>query len=290
MKRLVCVVMLCGLGVGAAAPPPAPLDVLEQKLQSAVAAQNTSQVLTLAAQTNALAQKVIATPAPYAWNLKPAWQTAVAHAQAVALYTEEALATSAVSAPPAAAVLLFAALVKENPKSTYLQAGYDQYLAALQSVGAQAQVPVVALLAVSNFPSDKTALLVLMEDAYTHKRSAQALAYAKQFLALANPLPADRASASWIAGVVQAQQARYAEADTNLRVALPLVESDLLRYATALFYLGAADFSLGRTSGRKDLVSQGIAFSTQASTLLSPYPVRAWNNSQRMQQEASRLP
>ena len=75
------------------------------------------------------------------------------------------------------------------------------------------------------------------------------------------------ASGYWIAGVVQAEKGVYFQADKDLRAALPLVGGNEAGKATALFYLGLANYQLGKMTMKKALVLDGVQFSQQAAAI-----------------------
>jgi hypothetical protein len=265
------------------------LDSAFQAMKDAVAQKDAGQVKMLAAQTCAMAREVIESPAPQADEEKEAWTKRVEAARDVELYTEYALYATAIQAQPADTVDLLAALVQQNPKSKYLAEGYSAYFYALHKLGATAKIPAVAEQALANFPNDGDALMILAEDTYAHKQLDRALGYAKRLTASGKGKPAELASGYWIAGVVEAEKGHYFEADKSLRTALPLVAGSDIRKAYALFYLGMANYQLGKMQLKKGLVLEAAQFSKEAAAIHSPVAQQAWHNAMVMKDEAAKM-
>jgi len=56
-----------------------------------------------------------------------------------------------------------------------------------------------------------------------------------------------------------------------------------------LFYLGLANYQLGKTTMRKAQVLEGLKFSEQAAAISGPLSQQAWKNAQIMKAEASKM-
>jgi tetratricopeptide (TPR) repeat protein len=280
------------------------LETAYQKLKDAAAEKDAVQVKILAAETCALARDVISAPAPADDEEKETWNNRVTYARGVELYTEYALYATAVGAPPEVSVDLLATLERQNPRSQYLAGTYGLYFHALQQAGAAAKIPDVAEKAIENFPENDDALAVLAEAAYSRKQNERALGYARRLASAINKrarpegVPAadwerqrgaEMATAYWIAGVVQAEKGVYFEADKDLRAALPLVAGNEPRKAAALFYLGLANYQLGKMTLKKAQVLEAAQFSKQAAAIQGPLAQQAWHNAQVMKDEAARM-
>jgi len=280
------------------------LETAYQKLKDATAEKDAVQVKILAAQTCALAREAISATAPADADEKEAWSSRVAYARGVELYTEYALYATAVEARPETAVDLLAALERQNPKSKYLTDVYALYFHALQQMGAAAKIPDIAEKALDNFPENDDALAVLAESAYSHKQSDRAWGYARRLTAVLGKhsrpegvsvadwerkRSAEQATGYWIAGVVQAEKGAYFEANKDLRAALPLVAGNDGRKAAALFYLGLANYQLGKMTLKKAQVLEAAEFSKQAAAIQGPLAQQAWHNAQVMKDEAARM-
>jgi tetratricopeptide (TPR) repeat protein len=280
------------------------LETAYQRLKDAAAAKDAVQVKILAAQTCALAREAISAPAPADDEEKETWNNRVTYAHSVEMYTEYALYATAVEARPEAAVDLLAALEQQNPKGKYLADAYGLYFHALRQTGAAAKIPAIAEKALESFPENDDALAVLAETAFSRKQADRALGYAHRLTAVLNKHPrpegmsaadwerkrtAELASGYWIAGAVQAEKGVYFEADKDLRAALPLVAGNDTRRATALFYLGLANYQLGKMTLKKAQVLEAVKFSQQAAAIQGPLAQQAWHNAQVMKDEAARM-
>jgi len=280
------------------------MDTAFQKLKDAVAAKDAAQVKILAAQTCALAREVISEPVPADDDEKEAYNKSVTYARDVQLYTEYALYATAAVARPEVALDLLAALEQQNPKSKYLNDAYGLYFHALHQTGAAAKIPSVAEKALENLPENDDSLAVLAETAFSHKQTDRALGYAKRLVVALNKrtkpegMPAaewerkrstELASGYWIAGVVQAEKSGYYEADKDLRAALPLLAGNDARKASALFYLGLANYQLGKMTMKKAQVLEAVKFSQEAAAIQGPLAQQAWHNAQVMRDEAAKM-
>ena len=280
------------------------LETAYQLLKDATAKNDAVQVKVLSAEACKLARDVISAPAPDNEEAKEAWNNHVAFAHDVELYSEYALYATAIQAPPETTVDLIAALEQQNPKSKYLADAYGTYFYALHKTGAAAKIPAIAEKAIANFPESDDALAVLTETAYSRKQMDCALNYARRLTAVLNKRSrpegmsaadwerkrsAGLASGYWVAGVVQAEKGVYYEADKDLRAALPLVAGNDLRKASALFYLGLANYQLGKTTLKKSLVLEAVKFSQEAANIQGPLTQQAWHNAQVMKDEAARM-
>jgi tetratricopeptide (TPR) repeat protein len=275
-----------------------------QNLREAVTQKDSGRVKALTVQACALAREVISAPLPDSDEEKEAWKNRVAFARDVELFTEYALYATAIQAPRATAVDLLATLEQQNPRSKYLADAYGSYFYALHQTGAGAKIPAIAEQAIGNFPENDDALLVLADHTMNRKQTDTALRYAKRLTAVLNKrtrregMPVaewerKRAAALgrgyWIAGVIEGEKGQYYEADKDLRAAMPLLgNSDSMR-APALFYLGMANYQLGRMTMKKALVLEGVKFSQEAATIQGPLAQQAWHNALVMKDEAAKM-
>ncbi|HVN04210.1 MAG TPA: hypothetical protein VMT86_07315 [Bryobacteraceae bacterium] len=283
---------------------PGDLDTTYQKLKDAVTAKQAVQVRDLAAQTSALARQIINSPAPTDNDEKEQWDNRVTFAREVDVYSEYALYATAVGASPETVVDLISTLEQQNPKSKYLDQGYGLYYRALQQTGAASKITGIAEKAVENLPDNDDSLAVLAESLFAHKQSERALGYANRLIAVASKRArpegmaaaewerkraSELASGYWIAGVAEAEKASYYDADRNLRAALPVVSGNDARKAVALFYLGLANYQLGKMTMKKSQVLEAMKFSQQAAAIQGPLAQQAWHNAQVMRDEAAKM-
>ena len=280
------------------------LDTTYQSLKDAEAKGDAAAVKKLAAETSALARKAAAEAAPEDASEKDAWTARVAYAKDVDLQAEYALVDVALKSQPATMVDLLAALEAQNPKSKYLDDAYANYLYALNQVGASAKIPAIAEKGLANFPENPDLLYFLTENARSSRQNDRAQSYANRLLAAfaKRPKPEGVSEADWekkksammgegyrISGVVSGEKSQYAAADKNLRAAMPYIKGNNAFTAEALFYLGLADYNLGKMTMSKAKILEGAKFSDQCAAITGPYAEQAYKNSMIMKTEAGKM-
>jgi tetratricopeptide (TPR) repeat protein len=274
-------------------------------LQEAIDAKKEADVVKdRAVQTCALARQVTGQSVPEGDLEKEVWNTVVERARQIELYTEYALYAAAVQSPPAATVDLLFTLEQQNPRSKYLDDAYGRYFLALNQTGAAKTIPAVAEKAIAHFPSNEDLLLVLADTAMSRQQNDRALHYAERLLVALGKRPrpegmpaaewerkrtAATARGRWIAGLMHGEKGQHYEADKDLRAALPLIKGDAAMLAPALFYLGLANYELGRVAMNKARVLEAAAFSEQAAGLGGPLARQAWVNAMVMKTEAGKM-
>jgi hypothetical protein len=280
------------------------LDTTYQDLKDAETKGDAAAVKKLAAETSALARKAAAEAAPADAEEKEAWTKRVQYAKDVDGLSEYALYDVALRSQPATMAELIAALEAQNPKSKYLDEGYAAYLYALSQSGATAKIPAIAEKALANFPENPDLLYFLAENAMAVKQTDRAQNYANRLVAAAGKRAKPEgmaeadwekrkstqiASGYWISGVVAGEKNQYAAADKNLRAALPYVKGNDVRTAAALFYLGTANYNLGKMTMNKAKILEGAKFSDQCAAITGPYAEQAYKNALIMKAEAGKM-
>lgn len=280
------------------------LETAYQQLKDAQAKADAVQVKKLAAEVHELACEVIATPAPQSAEDKEAWAAHVENAKSADLFSEYSLFATAIQSQPATLVDLISTLEQQNPKSKYLNEAYGSYLAALVKTGASAKVPGVAEKALPNFPENEDLLVLMTNTAMSRKQSDRALAYANRLVAALNKHSRpDGVSAAdwerkkglalaqgyWTAGVISGEKGQYMVADKNLRAALPLIKGNDAMMGPALFYLGMANYQIGKMTMAKARIVEGARFSEQAAAIQGPYMDQARHNALVMKAEADKM-
>jgi hypothetical protein len=290
-----------------AGPAVAVADDLEdavQSLKDAVAKKDVDAVKKLAATIRPMTAEILAVAAPADADEKKDWEARNAYAKSSQLYVESAFYTVAVQSEPAVLVDLIATLEQQNPKSKYLNQAYGAYLVALDKNGEKAKIPAIAKKGLASFPENEDLLLYLTDAEMTAKRTDTALAYANRLTASLNKhsKAEGMTAADWerkrgaalahgyyIAGVLSAEKGLYVPADKNLRAALPLIQGQPAMMGPALFYLGMANYQLGKMTNSKAKVLEGSKFSEQSMAISSPYQDQARHNALVMKDEAARM-
>jgi tetratricopeptide (TPR) repeat protein len=198
-----------------------------------------------------------------------------------------------------------AALEQQNPKSKYLDLGYASYLNALNQSGASAKAAAVAEKALANFPENQDLLVLLANNSLQNKQFDRALDYSKRLIAVIAKHPPKPGGVSdadwtrkensalgighWIAGIVYAGKTNHNQTDTELRAALPLITGNNALMGPALFYLGVANYNLGKSTMKKAQVLEAVKYSQQASAITGPYAQQARHNALAMKGEADKM-
>jgi hypothetical protein len=257
-----------------------------QSLQKAVEDNDAAQVKKLAAETMAAARAVISSPAPQADADKETWTKDVAYAKNVEAYVESSLYAVAVKGKPEEAVELFALLEQQSPKSKYLDQGYGYYFQCLQRTGGSGKIAGIASKALANFPANEDLLMVLAESAMAGRRFDQGISYGDRLVAAGakHNKPAAVSEGHYIAGVSHFSKNQYPQTDRDLRVALPSLQGE--QKGCALFYLGVANYNLGKATLNKGLIAQGANYSAQSAAIKSQCQDQAYKNSIAMKAEA----
>jgi hypothetical protein len=280
------------------------LESTYQSLKDAEAKGDAAAVKKLAAETSALARKAAAEAAPEDADEKDAWTKRVAYAKDVDAQTEYALYAVALKSPPADMVDLLAALEAQNPKCKYLDEAYASYLYALSQSGGSARITVVAEKGLANFPDNTDLLLVMVNSTFSAKQTDRAQMYANRLVVAfgkkskpegISEADFEKQKASslgrgyWISGMVSYEKNQYAAADKSLRAALPYIKGNNAMMAPALFYLGVANYNLGKMTMNKAKILEGAKFSDDCAALPSDQAQQAWKNSALMKAEAAKM-
>jgi hypothetical protein len=280
------------------------LDDTYQSLQDAVAEKDAALVKKLAVPLFDLSRKAIAAPEPTSAIEKEDWPNRVKYAKEAEGYAEYALYATAVQAEPATMVDMLGTLEAQSPKSKYLDQGYQAYLAALRQVGKEAEIPAIVDKAVVNFPNNPDLLLVAATTAQAKKQTDRAISLANRLVAAANARPKPEALAAadwerqksawlgrgyWISGVSNGEKNLYALSNKSLRAALPYIKGEPGLMAPALFYLGVANYQLGKMTNNKKQVLEGATYSDQCAAIEGAYQHQAWLNAQNIRGEASNM-
>lgn len=296
--------LLTAMGLVFAVPVTAgDLETSRQNLKQAVELRDAGLVKKFAAEAFALAKKTIATPAPKGDEAKADWAQQVAQAKELESYGESALFNTALQVKGEGLIDLIATLEKQNPKSKYLDGAYGPYFEALEEAGQGAKVQPIAEKAILSQPENEELLLVLADAAMAKRLSAKAAGYAEKLIAVMtkHPKPEGMSDADWefkknqalghayyTAGMVHSERQQFAQADQDLRAAVPLVK-DEQALAAMYYHLGLANFNMGMSDGNKARILDGVKFSEQSAAIESPFKKPAQANVARMREMAGRL-
>ncbi|MEO8049656.1 MAG: hypothetical protein ABI833_04500 [Acidobacteriota bacterium] len=269
-------------------------------LKAAFEKKDYAQVKVLAAETEKEAQELAKEKQPADAGEADAWKGRQRFAKEAADYAEYALAVSASQATdPAITIEMTEALIAQNPKSEQIDIATPAYLAALRK-----ESPAKAMAAANKIlvgrPEDEYAL-----DAVSRNWSAPgpALTAANRLIALLGKIqkPEGMSDADWqrskndmlgsaytSAGVIHAGQSRYADADRNLKAALPLIAGNSAMLSYAYYYLGVANYQMGKLTTDKSRMATGLQYTERAVATGGPMQGQASSNAAIMKRELGR--
>lgn len=268
-------------------------------LKDAVEKKDIARVKTLAAQTGKESKELAGEAQPADAGQVEAWKGRQQFAKDAGTYSEYALAISAVQATDAAVTIdLTDALIAQNAKSEQVDVAAPYYLAALGKQGT-AKVLAGANKIVAGRPDNEDALYAIASNSLSSNPGA-ALAAANRLVAAAgrNKKPEGTSDADFdkkknsmlgagytFAGVVNASQQKYPDADRNLKAALPLIAGNNAMLSYAYYYLGLANYQMGKLTADKSKMQAGLQYTDKAVATPGPMQGQASNNSAIMKRE-----
>jgi len=260
----------------------ADLDAAYHNLKAAEGKKDPDLVKKWALETSQIARKTAGSDPKHA-----------EYTRQVDVYCEYSLYSTALrSADPAKTIDLVESLEQLNPKSQYLPKVYGNYLNALRQSG-QADKAGAGAEKLADRDAATPDVLLIAADYNLQKKNQpdKVILYSTKLL---NALQSDADAelkknslaglANWMLGITYAAQVKYGQADKSLRAALPNLNDEQVR-ASALFYLGVADYQLGKSTQHKDLILDALQFSQQSAAISSPQQAQAQKNVRAIQGE-----
>jgi tetratricopeptide (TPR) repeat protein len=272
------------------------LSTAYNELKAASDAKKSPAEIKTLAQAALAAVKKNQGPAP-ADVEKESWEARVKYAGEIQTQIEYIIYASAAAAPAAQAVDMFAYLEQVAPKSQYMGQAYPRYVAALQQAGQAAKVGPIAEKAVAAFPGNPQLLMMAADYEMARQGADRALGYAKQAGGIFDRTPKApegvpqaqwdtlKGTAHYYAGLIYGTKRQWAECDKELRPAMALIKGNAAFTANATFWLGEANYALGRQTMDRTQINQGMKYIEQAATLGGTYRDTAATELRRMKQE-----
>jgi hypothetical protein len=242
------------------------------KLKDTVAKKDADAVKADAAATHKLAMVLVNAPQPSAADEVANWKQRVEYGNEVVAYTEYSLAYVATQVEGAKTIELVDALIAQNPKSKYLDTCTSAYLSALGKSGAAKQLDGMKKI-VEGRPDNEVALAALAEGLMS-KSPDQALRYANTLIKLKG---AGLPTGYFVAGVINGARTSWLDCDRDLKGALPLVH-DNYKLGIMYFYLGLANYSLGKMTMDRPRMQIGLKYSQQSAAIAGPMKDQAYHN------------
>ncbi len=276
-------------------------DAAYANLQAAEGKKDSDAVLKWAVATSEAARQDAKKPKP-ADQSEEDYKRGVASAKQAETYAEYALSAAALNEQDAAkAVRLIEALEQRNPQSQYFAASLPKYAWA---AGQAKQLPSAAALVERAWTAGvfNEDLLLTMADYQMQqaKDPAKVVRYSEKVVEILNAKPKPEGLsdadwnkkkgsmlglAHWMAGTTLAGQNKQPEADKSLRAALPHIQDNDQLKGTALFYLGLANYQMGKGKSPQQL-ADALQFMQQAAAIKGPLQAKAQSNLLVMRKEA----
>jgi len=292
MKFCILALALAGLVFGN------DLDEHYTQLKDAQAKKDPDAVKKLALESSKLARVEAAAPQPADAASVADWKQRVEFAKQVDLFAEYSLASIAIGVTDQAKMEeLVDALLVLNPKSQYLTLCSSTYLGAL---GKQPEKQLAAAQKLLTANANNEEALDVLANGYSSTAPDRANGYATRLLTVmkAKAKPDGVSEADWekqksarlsdgyyIAGTTACAKSTWIDCDRNLKAALPYVSKDQRTLGITYFYLGLADYQIGKVTGDRSKVQEGAKYSEQSAAIPGPMQQKAATNAQAMKAE-----
>jgi tetratricopeptide (TPR) repeat protein len=268
---------------------PQAVEIAEKGLKLAERKQDAALVQKWADTADRVARSVLASP--------QAGEGRTEAARAVLAYTDY-LAYSAILqiGDPAAKRERVEEFLHCHKDSAYRSAAEDLYLETFRQ-GGDARKTLQAAKRILELDDSNVVALTVVAESYLESDNdpKKLVTYATRILALLDrqqkpegPAGAEWAKkkaalagrAYWMIGTAAIQQEKFTQADRSLRAALPSLKGDSRMTSAALFYLGWANYRMGK-------FSDAIRFNKECVSVNGPYRQHAEKNLRVIQAEAN---
>lgn len=259
-------------------------------------------IKTWALKTVEAAKSDLASPKPTSDSQTEDWEKDQDYSKQVILRCEYSLFHAAVETQdPQAKADLGEALVGVNPDSQYAAQTMPHYLYGLMQTGQAAKATEVAEKIVAKDPTNDDMMLLIAENSLSAKNFDKAGDFATKAIDTlkAKTAPPGGDAAAWqkshdaklgrayfYAGDAASENKKYAEADKNLRLALPLVQGDNPLLAPTYFYLGFVNHEMSKAQklpASRPLLVDAKKFTTACAAIAGPYQETCKKNLAGMQ-------
>jgi len=256
---------------------PADLDLAFHNLKAAEGKEDADLIKKWSAKTSESARKILADKAPADDEAKQRAE----FAKESDTYSEYALSAAALkSQDPKKVVELVGQLEQQNPKSQYMATVSGLYLVDLGKAGQGSKACGAAERLGTANGKDVDALIFAGQCNLQASRFDKAVSFGTKAQEALSGKPDARKSAvaNWIVGVGYGGQQRFGPSNKALRAALPAIRGDAQLAPTALFYLGLANYQLGKPLGDKKQMTEGLQFFQQCAEMSGPLQDQASKN------------
>lgn len=275
------------------------LDDHYAQLKDAQSKKDADAVKKLAVEAHKLAIAEAAAPQPSDASQVADWKQRVEFAKQVDQFAEYSLATTAIAVPDKVQELT-EALIDVNPKSQYLTLCASTYLIAMGKQGQEKELAAAQKILAAN-PNSEDALDALAQG-YSSSSPDRAGGYATRLIAVmkGKAKPEGVSEADWerkksallgngyyIAGASACTKQSWLDCDRDLKAAMPYISHDQKTVGIADFYLGLANYQIGKATGDRSKIQEGEKYSDQSAAIAGPFQQQAYKNAQIMKAELS---
>jgi hypothetical protein len=231
-----------------------------QCLKAAESKKDAALLRKYAATTSTAARKMVAAPQPKEADEVTAWKASVDYAKQVDSYADYALYRAAVeSRDPKVTIDLAEALREQSPKSDYAGKLAQPLFIAYRQVDPPKAVTFAEQTLATDQSSEDMLLVVADSYAQQNKEPAKIHAYSAKIVEImgSKAKPEGMSDADWnnrktlvtglahyMSGKLYYTEKNYTRADTELRAALPMAETNATIKPEVLFFLGFANYQL----------------------------------------------
>lgn len=272
---------------------PEDVESANQALKAAEAKKDAALVKKYSDLAAKNARKMAAAPQPKEADEVAAWKAQVEYAKHAAQYADYAAFKMAVeSRDPKVTIELAESLVQRDPAAEYALKARDPLFLAYRQAGANDKAVALAEKVLATEQTNEDMLLVVADSYIQQKKEPEKVhAYTAKIVEImgAKAKPEGVADADWnarkntitgvayyMSGRLYSDGSRHAQADQQLRKALPLVESNADMKAETLFRLGLANYNMAK--GSPERAQDSATFFRQCAAIKSPFQARAATN------------
>lgn len=262
-------------------------------LKAAQEKNDVEQVKKLSLETAALAKKVVDSTRA-AEDTEESWNARLDYARHALAFSDYALFAVALNSSDNKVVIdLYETLESKNASSEYVPQLIGRYTAALIAIGKPDKAFTAAEKGLAKHPNNEDLLLIAANGCLTRKAYDRAGTYGTRLASVMNTHGKPEGMSAgdwerrktlligrgyWIAGIAYSNVNKYTLADDNLRKSLPFVKGDPQMTAGALFYLGLANYNLGRAMHEKPRLNEALQFSKDAVAIPGALQAQAQQN------------
>jgi hypothetical protein len=273
------------------------LDDHYAQLKDAQAKKDADAVKKLSVEAAKLAKAESATPQPTDASAVADWKQRMEFAKDVQLFAEYSLASTAIT-DQARVQDLVDTLLDLNPKSQYLTLCASSYLQALAAQSPEKELAGAQKILTANAANEDA--LDALARGYQSSAPDRANGYATRLIAAmkGKAKPEGVSDADWekkkgsmlgegyfIAGATACARSTWVDCDRNLKAAMPYIGKDQRSVGIADFYLGLANYQIGKLTGDRTKIQEGQKYSEQSAAIAGPFQQRASQNAAAMKTE-----